>query len=101
MGLAIGTRANTVLKFWEASRAWYNRDDAAEGWTFEEIIGELRLLTKIAGPLEYQASALMGLVIEDQHSREPREGTLHQIRTNSIFDEYSMIPVGPMNFQAK
>ena len=36
-----GTRAQAIARFWEASRAWYDVDGAAHGWTVEDLLNRL------------------------------------------------------------
>lgn len=67
--LCEGTRAQVTFEFWEASRAWYNVGQAAEGWTIEDILCRLKSLTYIMGPVAQQAQELLDRVIEDQYRR--------------------------------
>ena len=70
MSMVSGMRSTTVLRFWNASRAWYNRDGAEEGWTIESLISELRGLTFIRGPVAQMASELLQRVIHDEVHRK-------------------------------
>lgn len=82
-------RAKTAQRFWRASQAWYNRQGQANGWTFQDMIDELRSLTFIMGPIAFQAQDLLQLVIEDQNERPLKnEGRLY----------YFPIPIPTSNF---
>ena len=94
-----GVRAQTVMRFWKASRAWYDRDGESAGWNFGTIIEELRSLTFILGSVAYHSQALLEMVIESQAVRPIRhEGKIHRLFplqivgrevTYAIIDEWS------------
>ena len=81
MGLASSTRAETIAYFWKTSKAWYNHNGEAEGWTFEDMINALRTLIRIQGPVAMQAQELLDRVVEDKATRDPCEAKLYAFPT--------------------